>query len=335
MLDSTNTKKHLMKAILFTLGFSLFANFIVAQVPKKIIVEHFTNSRCSICANRNPGFFDNLSQHPDVLHISMYPSSPYPNCYFSQQNANENDGRTNYYQVYGSTPVFVIQGEVINQSSNYSSAALFEPYLNQTSPISIQVNQIQSSDSIISTISVKTEAENSLGELVIFGAIAEDTVFFSSPNGETEHYNVHRKSLYGDSGIPITIPSTIGDSVTLRKAIAKNSNWNYTRLKSVIIIQESSTKTVVQAAESETNNGITTGQINLSCNKIDIYPNPVESLLTIKGYGTNMQNYYLINSIGIIQKQGKINQEMKLDFSDLPHGIYLLKIGTEIHKIVH
>ena len=324
-----------MKNFIFTLCLSLSALLSTAQVPKKVIVEHFTNSRCSICANRNPGFFDNLSQHPDVLHISMYPSSPYPNCYFSQQNAIENDGRTIYYQVYGSTPVFVIQGEVINPTTNYSSAALFAPYLNQTSPISIQVNQLQSSDSIISTISVKPEAENSLEELVIFGAIAEDTVFFSSPNGETEHYNVHRKSLYGDSGIPISIPSTIGDSVTLRKAIAKNSNWNYTRLKSVIIIQESSTKTVVQAAESETNNGITTGQINLSCNKIDIYPNPVESLLTIKGYGTNMQNYYLINSIGIIQKQGKINQEMKLDFSDLPHGIYLLKIGTEIHKIVH
>jgi len=334
-LETTELKNPIMKNFIFTLCLSLSALLSTAQVPKKVIVEHFTNSRCSICANRNPGFFDNLSQHPDVLHISMYPSSPYPNCYFSQQNAIENDGRTNYYQVYGSTPVFVIQGEVINQTTNYSSAALFEPYLNQTSPISIQVNQLQSSDSIISTISVKTEAENSLGELVIFGAIAEDTVFFSSPNGETEHYNVHRKSLYGDSGIPISIPSTIGDSVTLRKAIAKNSNWNYTRLKSVIIIQESSTKTVVQAAESETNNGITTGQINLSCNKIDIYPNPVESLLTIKGYGTNMQNYYLINSIGIIQKQGKINQEMKLDFSDLPHGIYLLKIGTEIHKIVH
>jgi hypothetical protein len=324
-----------MKAILFTIGFTLFANLIGAQVPKKIVVEHFTNSRCSICANRNPGFFDNLNQHPDVLHISMYPSSPYPNCFFSLQNANENDGRTNYYQVYGSTPVFVIQGQVISQSANYSSAALFTPYLNQTSPISIQVEQVQTTDSIISTISVKTEANNSLGELVIFGAITEDTVFYASPNGETEHYNVHRKSLYGDSGIPISIPSTIGDSVTLRKAIVKNSNWNSTRLKTVIIVQESTTKTVVQAAESETNNEIPTGQLNLATTKIVVYPNPVESLLTICGIETNMQNYYLINSTGIIQKQGIMNQETKLDFTDLPHGIYLLKIGSASHKIIH
>lgn len=324
-----------MKSILFTLGFSLFVNLLGAQVPKKVIVEHFTNSRCSICANRNPGFFDNLNQHPDVLHISMYPSSPYPNCYFSLQNPTENDGRANYYQVYGSTPVFVIQGEVINQSTNYSSAALFTPYLNQTSPISIQIEQLQTTDSIISTISVKTETANALGELVIFGAIAEDTVFFTSPNGETMHYNVHRKSLFGNAGIPITIPTVVGDSVMLRKAIAKNSNWNFSRLKSIIIIQESSSKMVVQAAESITNSEIPTGQMNIMPTKMIVYPNPVESLLSIRGNGINMENYCLINSTGIVQKKGVFNQDLLLDFSDLPSGIYLLKIGTMSQLIVH
>jgi hypothetical protein len=35
-----------------------------AQVTKKIIVEHFTNTKCSVCASRNPGFHTNLNVNP-------------------------------------------------------------------------------------------------------------------------------------------------------------------------------------------------------------------------------------------------------------------------------
>jgi hypothetical protein len=324
-----------MKSILYTLGFSLFANFIVAQVPKKIVVEHFTNSRCSVCANRNPGFFNNLVQHPEVLHISMYPSSPYPNCYFSQQNATENDGRTNYYNVYGSTPVFVIQGQVISQAANYASASLFSPFVGQTSPVSIRVDQIQNTDSIITTVSIKTEAVHALGSLSLFGAITEDTVFYASPNGETEQYNLHRKSLFGNSGMSISIPNTVGDSVTFRKSITNNLNWNQTRLKSLVVIQESATKSVIQAAESYANGEIPAGLMIQSNMNIQVFPNPTESILTIRIAGEYEQAFYLFNSLGEIQRSGTIIKETQLDFSHLPHGIYLLKIGNTTHKIIH
>ncbi len=105
-----------------------------AQVSKTIVVEHFTNSVCSICASRNPGFYENLSEQENVLHLAIHPSAPYSSCIFNLNNVIENDDRTNYYGIYGSTPRLVIQGDVISSSADYSSASIFTPYLDATSP---------------------------------------------------------------------------------------------------------------------------------------------------------------------------------------------------------
>tara|TARA_B110000285_G_C15096412_1_gene602244 strand:+ start:1583 stop:1825 length:243 start_codon:yes stop_codon:yes gene_type:complete len=78
-------------------------------VVKKVLVEHFTYTRCSVCASRNTGFITNLNAQSDVVHISYHPSSPYSNCQFNQYNLQENDDRTKYYGVFGSTPRLVIQ----------------------------------------------------------------------------------------------------------------------------------------------------------------------------------------------------------------------------------
>ncbi len=45
----------------------------------------------------------------DVVHVSYHPISLYSNCQFNQLNPQENDDRTKYYGVFGSTPRLVIQ----------------------------------------------------------------------------------------------------------------------------------------------------------------------------------------------------------------------------------
>jgi hypothetical protein len=67
-----------MKKLLLIVGLILMQFvYTQGQVAKKIIVEHFTNTKCSICASRNPGFHTNLSANPTVQSISIHPSSPY------------------------------------------------------------------------------------------------------------------------------------------------------------------------------------------------------------------------------------------------------------------
>lgn len=110
------TKYYFRIWLLLFIGLS---SSLFAQVPRNIIVEHFTNTKCSVCASRNPGFQTNLNAHPDVRQISIHPSSPYSTCLLSQQNTVDNDARTNYYGVYGGTPRLVINGTVISASVNY------------------------------------------------------------------------------------------------------------------------------------------------------------------------------------------------------------------------
>lgn len=227
----------------------VFFQIALAQVPQKIVVEHFTNTRCSICAGQNPGFYNNLKNQNGVIHLAIHPSSPYPTCVLSQHNVPENDARTNYYGVYGSTPKFLINGELFSSSStNVSSPSIFTPYQGKTSPFSIRIVQTKyANDSIRSTVTIKTIASHSFTSLQLFVALSEDTLFYDSPNGESMHYDVFRKSLSGATGQSITVAATVGDSVFFSKSSASNASWNFSRINTIAILQTADTKAVLQS----------------------------------------------------------------------------------------
>ena len=268
-----------------------------SQVPQKAVVEHFTNTNCSACASRNPGFYTNLNNQTGVLHLAVHPSSPYPNCLLYQQNATANDARTNYYGVYGSTPRLVINGTVISGAANYSSSAIFTPYLGLTSPASIRIVQEKfNTDSIRSTIIIKTEATNTLGALSLFVALAEDTVFYTGGNGETQHYDVFRKSLASTIGETINLPASVGDSIVFTFSSPSNPIWNFSRIFTMVILQETTSKSVVQVEAVPASLGATTG-INASSKlNFKIFPNPANKFITIQLGEIESATVYLTKS---------------------------------------
>ncbi|HTN16524.1 MAG TPA: hypothetical protein VL092_02510, partial [Chitinophagaceae bacterium] len=95
-----------MKKSLPFLSFLLFlhADRADAQVPLNSVVTHFTNTKCSVCASRNPGFHKNTAAHAEVTLLSVHPSSPYAACVLSKQNTVDNDALTKKWGVYGATP---------------------------------------------------------------------------------------------------------------------------------------------------------------------------------------------------------------------------------------
>jgi hypothetical protein len=131
-----------MKNILFLVMLAL-AYTSSAQVQKTVLVEHFTNSRCGVCANKNPGLYQNLASHPDVLHIAFHPSAPYASCIFSQYNPVENDNRTKFYSIYGGTPWIVINGQVQSSGTNFGNPALFDPFYGETTPFSLYIKEFR------------------------------------------------------------------------------------------------------------------------------------------------------------------------------------------------
>ncbi len=320
---------------LFTLFIVLlsFNKFAIAQVPKKVIVEHFTNSVCSICASKNPGFYTNLKTQKGIIHLAVHPSSPYASCILNKHNVAENDARTNYYDVYGSTPRLVIQGAVISSNANYSSAAIFTPFLGQTSPASIKIYQRKfGKDSIRTRIVIKTEATHTLANLKLCIFLAEDTIFYKSPNGETKHFDVFRKSLTGITGVSIVLPATVGDSVVYIKSSLSNTAWDFSRIYTLAILQEDISKAIVQSESvpAKTNNIVVTG-IDNAIDNADISVFAADHKITIEqSVATKNSNFSLYDVSGrsLLNKELEADQE-RINVSEFPSGIYFYAIKSK------
>jgi len=226
------------KQIVFSVVVLLFSYDAFAQVAKNIIVEHFTNTVCSICSNRNPGFYENLNKQEGVLHISYHPSRPYSSCVLHQHNEEENDGRTKYFNVYGGTPRLVIQGEVIAGGADYTKNALFEPYQTQTSPVSIAIEQtIIENYGMEVNIAIKNEMELDSTDMKIFAGIAEKVVEYNAPNGEKQHFDVFRKAYTAVEGNPIRLEKTEGSIAELSYIVVPDESWVLDQIFCYVILQ--------------------------------------------------------------------------------------------------
>lgn len=325
------TNKNICMKILFTLLLSAITLTSTAQeVVKTIIVEHYTNTYCSICASRNPGFYTNLNNHPEVLHIAYHPSSPYNACPLNQHNISENDARTNFYGVYGGTPRLVVQGNVIPPGDDYSSPTLFDPYENQTTPfqLSTSITQNISLDSLIVTITITKTAPSALDSLDIYSAIVEEELNFTANNGENMHHDVFRKSLVGEQPMRIVLPEIIGDDTVITFKTKFNSEWNWNELKAISILQNDQ-KQVEQASESMLlDNTVSLNQE--ASTKIMLYPNPSSGIVLIKSDNNLIERLvvYSITGQEIINKV--INKtEFKVDLTNENKGLFLCKIFTK------
>lgn len=312
--------KKLFLSIVIT---TLLINQLTAQVPRKVIVEHFTNTYCSICAARNPGFYNNLSLFPQVIHIAYHPSSPYPACPLNQHNKPENDDRTNFYGIYGSTPRIVIQGNIIPANADYTSAMLFQSQVGQTTnfDVGITFHQINSGMTEVKAV-VKKVAVDNLTFAQLYLAIVEDTLFFNANNGENSHYDVFRKSVFG---MPLTLsmPLNVGDSIVQTQQVALNAAWDKNRLYAVGILQDEN-KGVLQAAKSGYLSVVST-VAGISDEEVAVFPNPAANMIYISGL-KDFATYKIIDFNGRIVGSGSTTGTINI--SGLNSGVYQLVMTT-------
>ncbi|NNC95863.1 MAG: T9SS type A sorting domain-containing protein [Chitinophagales bacterium] len=322
-----------MKTSIFLFLALLTTTIAEAQVSKNVIVEHFTNTRCSICASRNPGFYSNLENHPNVIHVAYHPSAPYNTCVLNLHNVSGNDGRTNHYNIYGSTPRIVIQGDVISASTNYGSMTLFTPYENQTAAISIvfTTSAIQG-DSVFINLEATVEDTHSYQSLDLYVGLYEDTVFYNAPNGEDEHYDVFRIALTGASGELVSVPSTVGQKISFSAKVKISPEWDLSRMYPVAILQETTSKDVIQVEKGSYAEQVTSvGEPEVSSLSFD---NLVRNTLVID---------HKLNALSIYDLNGRLVKQSnywtgEMDVSDLDSGLYILvyKLGqiSNSYKLV-
>jgi hypothetical protein len=267
-----------MRPILFT-AVMLFSYALTAQVPKKSIVEHFTNSSCSICANNNPLVYSALQANPNVLHITFYPSSPYSNCFFHVQNPVDNDARTNFYGVYGATPKIVVNGALLNLAN--LPGTLQNAATDSSNFEMLSTQQFITSDSVKVTVTIKRKALDTIQNALLFVGAMQDTVMQLTNNGESIHEDVFRKSLTAVVGNLISLPTSVNDSVVFTYGYAIPTNWNAAQMKTLSILQQTVSKEVLQSEISTTLPLVPLSVSAHGTTNISVYPNPVRDRLHI------------------------------------------------------
>lgn len=306
-------------------------------MKKKIVVEHFTNTRCIICASRNPGFYNALSQRQDIIHIAYHPSSPYSNCLFNTQNRGENDARTRHYDLYGGTPSYTVNGE-FKTSAQVQSSTVYNEFDNQVSPLKISMAMaLFSADSIRLQIDISAVANHNFNTLTLYAPMIEDSVFYDAPNGEKIHHDVFRKSFTGESTLSFKMPKLGEPSFKFSKSIAKNAIWMLPRLSAVAIIADVDKKTL-QVEQSALLNMSTTSSLDFDREELffTLYPNPVSSIISvILKEKTIENNFSIYNHLGQVIANGDIKGiETTVDVSGLANGLYILKIGKFSQKFL-
>ena len=314
-----------MKQLILTFILFLAGTQLWAQTIQTVIVEHFTNSRCSICAARNPAFYDLLDDYPEVLHIAYHPSSPYPSCVFSQHNPAENDARTNYYDIYGGTPRVVVQGEVIPPQNPLLQASQIEARLGQPSDFTISVEQVQQTDDEAGvTIVVKKISGSNQANLKLYAIIAEKEIFYNAPNGESTHHDVFRKVLLD---APVSIVNS-GDSIVLNENYQLNSAWVANQMYVAVMLQDASTKAILQSSAS----ALLTSPQSVSDQRIMVsnnlfIPNPAVNYVEIKE--ELRQNVSLVEIYNLLgQKVITATYFNHIDISELTDGLYIAAVTT-------
>ncbi|MEM6347814.1 MAG: T9SS type A sorting domain-containing protein [Bacteroidota bacterium] len=327
----------MLRSSLF-LGLFLAFTSLLAQVPRTMVVEHFTNTRCSICASRNPAFLSNLNSEDSVLHLTFHPSAPYSSCIHSLHNPTGNDSRTNYYSVYGGTPRLVIQGEVVSASTNYGSSTIFDPYRGGSSPASLRIEQSKDADSMRVRVIVKTEEAHSLGNLRLMVAAVEDTIFYQAPNGESQQLNVFRRAFGNVEGDAWVLPAAVGDSIMFEATIANHPDWDVDHMYSMAILQDESSKAIIQASASSPADNNLTSTTSVDPEQAGIqfeyFPNPVQDILNVRLVDSREAEVSLYRLTGQMISKKSFVQETQLDFSELASGIYLLQLTNDKGQVI-
>ena len=310
-----------MKKLYIVLVTLIFSVSIQAQTVQTVVVEHFTNSVCSVCAAKNPAFYNLLDDYPQVLHVAYHPSAPYSSCIFHQHNPAENDARTNYYGVYGATPRVVVQGEVISPASQLLTAGQLENALDMMSDYSVSFKHYYGNgDTVHATITVRKVSGMAQSGINLYAVLAEKLIGYNAPNGEDMHHDVFRKVVV-DETINLTSP---GDSITYTASYTTHPDWNQEEIYVVAMVQQESDKSILQAGKSgfaDNTTGVAPAELETPENVF--YPNPAVDHLYIKPeYAGQFISTEIFNLFG--EKVKSTQNPGRIEVNDLPDGYYFL-----------
>jgi len=313
-----------MRRIFTLFIITIFVTPLFSQTGRAVIVEHFTNTYCSACSFLNPGFYQTLENYPDVVHIAYHPSSPYSGCVFNQHNSWENDQRTYFYGVYGSTPRVVVQGEAFAAQSPLIKPEQIDAHLGGTSDYTISMAKTESrANTMKITIEIERISGSQFETILVYAGLAEKEVEYDAPNGEDLHHDVFRKVIFYDTANV----NPVGQKKIIEYEYSTDEAWDENQIYAFAIIHDATTNMVKQACTSlESPAGVGDKTFN-ELNHI-LYPNPTTNIIKVKSEYTEIfSSFELFDLVGNKVKELRNTNEM--DIAELPEGVYFVRLTDQ------
>jgi len=314
----------MLKHFIFILFFYSFLGVSAQEVPRYVLVEHFTNTWCPICAGRNPTLYDAIMKYPkSVHHLSLHPPIPYSGCPLYQFNKTENQERTNYYGING-TPAIVLNGGSVMGGSPLVTDDQIKKEIARTSPLAVLVTENGQGNNRSTTVKVKSSAALG-GDLRLIVLLAERNLRFTASNGELDHFNVMRKYLTPVAGQKITITGNGEQNFTFN--FKDTLGWKPEEIYVLALVQNFSTKEVINSGTRF--DQVTTPLIsNPGIQGIKIYPTLVSQAFFIDYFFHTQAQLEIYNTRGqlIIKNRQFSGRNPSVSVEGLSPGVYLIKL---------
>jgi hypothetical protein len=241
--------------IFLTIKLDTGDNFTSAT--KLVLIEDFANVSCIPCVQSNK-IIESLTRvtyGPSKLAAVKFPTDfPSPSDPFYLAKSDYCEARMSYYNIFFA-PTTIIDG-TLRPSSTDSIAVktAIDQRLLTEARFDIEVIDSASAENYFVTINlilVNTTGLN-LDETVMHSVITETDIEFENPpgsNGETKFYDVMRDMLPTNSGEVLSNIIQQGE-LNFEFENAIGSDWNISRLNTVVYIQDVSTKEVFQTSST-------------------------------------------------------------------------------------
>ena len=309
----------------------------VSASERKVLVEVFTNSHCTVCPGAHTALNSYLSSSPNagkLRFIFYHTTFPYSDDPLSQANTTEPNARNSYYNGPTSTPNTFFDG--VNQGRTYSSfAANLDARVAAESPIEITLNGSKNGNAVSVSVSLKKTGTINETDLVAH-IVAVENVSYVGRNGVTPQDYVMRKMLTGTAGQSFQFDQSNG-AVIASSAILGNVS-DISKVGIVVFIQSASTKKVYQSeyissaalTGVDKDNHYFPALFELNQN----FPNPFNPETTIR-YSVPTLSHVALSVYDVLgnrvaalvdKRQPAQTYTVSFDGSQFPSGVYFYKL---------
>lgn len=335
-----------------TLTFSV--SVVDTFVPRKVLFETYTSSTCGPCVPANQtleGLFtdpSNAGKFTSLKFQMSWPGAGDP--YYTAEGGL----RRNYYGI-NSIPRVEIDGGFDGNGNNVTQAIL-DDAANIPSFVTLDAEFERSGtmgESISIDVQITPVADITSNDLVLYMAIYEDrTVNNVASNGETEFFNVMKKMVPDEGGIPIsaltngTVVNQSGsytfqgqyrlpaNALSPINHTTEHSVENFANLEVVVWLQDLSTKEVFQSAYATDVTMVSNAPERITGLQAVAYPNPNSGLFNLKVNSEEVGalDIQVMNSLGQIvvrERTDVLNSGehvFPLDISGLESGLYFYEV---------